>query len=284
MSRKKAKNVVKKIVAAEVRWVPFAFDDDLFAEPSQKGFFSWPFLRFNFHEHCPPGSENEFMDIDSFLDVTSKVQREVATIAVVATVAAEVVDARTSTDASPEFAKNLELTVHRGDDPLQNVPLIETHADVPEGQDPYPSMTAFNKSVGTSYRGELLSVGYEVAGVGGGASEILTLWKSPILINETGEGASEQTLHLFDETARDSGKEHCTPSKKTSISLGKPSTSSGRKLATKDKKGSLLFTALFASDFSIFYLCLCFVIFQNLKFFFDLTPLPSSQSTAGIHY
>jgi hypothetical protein len=66
MSRKKAKIVVKKIVAAEVRRAPSAFDDDLFVEPSQKGFFSWPFLRFNFHEHCPPGSENEFRDIGSF--------------------------------------------------------------------------------------------------------------------------------------------------------------------------------------------------------------------------
>jgi hypothetical protein len=246
MSRKKAKKGIKKIVAAEVRRVPSAFDDDLFAEPGQKGFFSWPFLRFNFHEHCPSGSENEFMDIDSFLDVASEVQKEVVTTTAATTVAAEVVGARPSTKASPEFAKNLELTIHRGDDSLQNIPLIETHEDVPEGQDPSPSIASFNKSFGTSYRGELLSVGYEVAGVGGGASEILTLWKSPILINETGEGASEQTLHLFGEIARDFGKEHCTPSKKTSVSLGKPSTSSGKKLATKDKKGSLLFTTLFA--------------------------------------
>jgi hypothetical protein len=38
MSHKKAKKAVKKIVAAEDRRVPSAFDDDLFAEPSQKGF------------------------------------------------------------------------------------------------------------------------------------------------------------------------------------------------------------------------------------------------------
>jgi hypothetical protein len=201
------------------------------------------------------------VDIVSFSDVASKVQKEVATVVAAATVAAEVVGARPSTDAYLEFAKNLELTIHRGDDPLQNIPLIETRVDVPEGQDPSPSMAAFNKSFGTSYRGELLSVGYEVAGVRGGASEILTLWKSHILINETGEGASEQTFHLFGETARDFGKGHCTPSKKTSISLGKPSTSSGRKLTTKDKKSSLLFTALFTSDFSIFYLWLGFTIF-----------------------
>jgi hypothetical protein len=64
--------------------------------------------------------------------------------------------------------------------------LIKTREDVPEGQDHSPSVAAFNKSFGTSYRGELLSVGYEVAGVKGGSSKILTLWKSPTLINETG--------------------------------------------------------------------------------------------------
>jgi hypothetical protein len=73
ISHKKAKKAVKKIVAAEVRRVPSAFDDDLFAEPSQQGFFSWPFLRFDFHEHFPPGSENEFVDTDSFSDVASEV-------------------------------------------------------------------------------------------------------------------------------------------------------------------------------------------------------------------
>jgi hypothetical protein len=138
------------------------------------------------------------MDFDSFSDVASEVQKEVV---VVATAAAEVVEARASTEASLEFAKNLELTIQRVGDPLQNIPLIETRADVPEGENPSPSMAVFNKSFGTSYCGELLSIGYEVAGVGGDASEILTLWKSPILINETGEGAWEQTLCLFIESA-----------------------------------------------------------------------------------
>jgi hypothetical protein len=114
-------------------------------------------------------------------------------------------------------------------------------------------VAAFNKSFGTSHRGELLSVGCEVANNKDGASEILTLWKSPTLINEIGEGGSEQTLHLFGESARDSGKRHCTPSKKISVFWDKPSASSGKKVATKglDKKGSLLFTVLFVSNFSI---------------------------------
>jgi hypothetical protein len=88
--------------------------------------------------------------------------------------------------------------------------LIEIHDDLLEGQDPSPSVVAFNKSFGTSCHGELLSVSYEVAGIGDGTSMILTLWKSPTLINETGEGASEQTTHLFRQNVRDSGKEPCT--------------------------------------------------------------------------
>jgi hypothetical protein len=287
MSRKKAKKAVKKIVSSEVRRVPSAFDDDLFVEPSQKGFFSWPSLRFNFHEHCPSGSENEFVDIDSFSDVAPEVQKGVVSAATAKTPAAAIdttvpQSVHPQDEASPEFTKELELTIHSGEDPVQDAPLLEIREDLPEGQAPSPSLAAFNKSFGTSYHGELLSVGYEVTGVGGGASEILTLRKSPILINEIGEGALEQMLHLFGETAQDSGKGHCTSSKRTPMTLGKPSTSSGKKLATKDKKGSFPFATLFASDFSTFYSWLCFAIFQNLRIFFVRTPRPSSQNTIEI--
>jgi tRNA uridine 5-carbamoylmethylation protein Kti12 len=48
MSRKKSKKAVKKIVATEVRRVPSVFDDDIFAEPNQKGFSFWPFLKIQF--------------------------------------------------------------------------------------------------------------------------------------------------------------------------------------------------------------------------------------------
>jgi hypothetical protein len=104
-----------------------------------------------------------------------------------------------------------------------------------------------------SYRGEMLSVGYEVTGVGGGAPKILTLWKLPMLTTETWEGASEQTLHLFGEAAQEFGKGHNSSLKKIPTSLGKSSTSLGKKLATKDKNGSFLFATYFASDFSNFY-------------------------------
>jgi hypothetical protein len=36
-------------------------------------------------------------------------------------------------EASPEFTKELEITVHRGENLVQNVPLVEMHEDLPEG-------------------------------------------------------------------------------------------------------------------------------------------------------
>jgi hypothetical protein len=165
LSRKKTKKAVKKIVIAKVGRVPSAFDDDMIIEPSHKGFFSrlWPDLRFVIRRHCTLGSENEFVDVETFSDDVAEVQKEVtAPVAAVAT--DEVADPQPSDPqdkASPEFVKELEMTVHQGENPVQNAPLVETREDLPEDQDPSPSMNAFNKSFGTSYQGELLSVCYE---------------------------------------------------------------------------------------------------------------------------
>jgi hypothetical protein len=117
-----------------------------------------------------------------------------------------------------------------------------------------------------------------VADVEGGVSKILTLWKSPILIDETGEGVSEHSTQLLEQTIRDSGKDLRTSTKRTSVSLGKPSASSGKKVTVKDlsKKGSLPFAVLFVLNFLVFHLWLCFVTFQNLKIFFDRTQHRSS--------
>jgi hypothetical protein len=243
LSRKKTKKAVKKVAAVEVRCIPTAFDD-LVDEPGTCFFFClWPGLIFNVRRHCTPSSENDFVDVETFSDDISEVQKEIVTAAAAAaTDAIEVAEARPSNEASFEFARELELTIHKGEDPVQDVPLIETREDLPEDQDPSPSVAAFNKSFGTSYRGELLSVGYEVAGIEDGASKILTLWKSPTLINETGEGASERTLHSLEQTVHDSGKEPCTSSKKTFVSMDKPSASSGKKVTIQNlsKNGSLL--------------------------------------------
>jgi hypothetical protein len=77
--------------------------------------------------------------------------------------------------------------------------LLETREDLPEGQDPSPSVAAFNKSFGTSHHGELLSVGCEVARNRGGTPRILTLWKSSALVDETGEGVQNNHFTRSDK-------------------------------------------------------------------------------------
>jgi hypothetical protein len=140
MSRKKLKKAVKKVSSSGVQWVPSAFDDDLFVgADSQKGSCFWPLLRFNIQDNCPLGSENEFVDIDSFSDAAPEVRKEaVLVIAAEAPVAAEAPAAaetlaaveapaaaeapttdvslptRSRDEASPELTKELELTVQRG--------------------------------------------------------------------------------------------------------------------------------------------------------------------------
>jgi hypothetical protein len=146
-------------------------------------------------------------------------------------------------EASPEFTRDLDLTIHKGEEPIQDVALLETREDLPEGHDPSPSVAAFNKSFSTSYHGELLSVSCEVARNKGGAPKILTLWKSSALIDETGEGSSEQSLHTLREAFCGSGKEPRSSLKKTSASLGKSSASLGKKVTIQNlsAKGSSLF-------------------------------------------
>jgi hypothetical protein len=84
------------------------------------------------------------------------------------------------------------MTVHKGEDPAPEVPFVKTRENLPEDQDPSPSMIAFNKSFGTSYRGELLSAGYEKIDARDGSSKLLTLWNSSKIMGETREGHSEQ--------------------------------------------------------------------------------------------
>jgi hypothetical protein len=130
--------------------------------------------------------------------------------------------------------------------------LVEVREALPEGRDPSPSVVAFNKSFGTWHRDELLSVGCEVARNKGGAPKILTLWKSSALIDEIGEGGSEQSLHSLGGAFRDSGKSL----KKTSTSLVKSSSGSGKKVALQNlsRQGSTLFTNSCASQLYNFLL------------------------------
>jgi hypothetical protein len=110
------------------------------------------------------------VDVDSFSDAAPEVQKETVPATVEKSVVAADVTAPAKSPAaaeapaaevpaadraSSEFAQDLELTVQRGDNPAEHVPLVEVREIVPEDQAPSPSLAAFNKSFGTSHRGKL---------------------------------------------------------------------------------------------------------------------------------
>jgi hypothetical protein len=217
LGKKKSKKPTKKIALSKVQRVPSSFDmiDDL----RPIGFSSclWRDLRFNVRSHCSPGSENEFVDVETFSDDVVEVQKEVTKSVVTTDVGGAGPHSSAPQDeASPEFTRELEMTVQNGENPVENFPLVETREDLSEGQDPSPSVASFNKSFGTSYRGELLSVGREMAIAGDGASELLLSWISSKFMDETGEEAPKQAPELLSKTIRDSGKQPVSSSKKTS--------------------------------------------------------------------
>jgi hypothetical protein len=251
------KKAVKKISSSGIRRVPSAFDDDVFVgADSQKGFCFWPL--FNFRDNCPSGSENEFVDIDSFSDAAPEVRKEAALVVAAETpVAAEVtapveapaaaeapvadvsLPTRSRDEASSEFTKELELTIQRGEDPTEHAPLVEVREVVPEDQAPSPSLAAFNKSFSTSHRGKLLSVGFETTGIGSKTSKFLTLWKSSTIVDETGGEGSEQP----EGAAQDSEKGPHPTSETTPSSRGKTSSGSAKQVTMQhfSKQGSFLF-------------------------------------------
>jgi hypothetical protein len=254
MSRKKLKKAAKKVSSSGVRRVPSAFDDDILTKAdSPKGVFLWPL--FNFRDICPAGSENEFVDIDSFSDVAPEVQQEASPAAAEKSAVAAEVAAHTESPAAAEtpaadvtaadqvssdFARDLERTIQRDGHSSENIPLVEVREVVPEDQAPSPSLAAFNKSFGTSHRGKLLRVGFETIGVGGKTSKFLTLWKSSTIVDETGEGASEQP----EEAAQGSEKRPLSISETTPSPQGKASSGSTKQVTMQhfSKQGSLILT------------------------------------------
>jgi hypothetical protein len=210
------------------------------------------------------------VDIDSFSDAAPEVRKEaVLVIAAEAPVAAGTLAAvevpaaaeapaadvslptRSRDEASPEFTKELELTVQREKDPVERAPLLEVREVVPEDQAPSPSLAAFNKSFGTSHHGELLSVGFKTTSIGSKTSKILTLRKLPVLVDETGGESSEQP----GGAARDSEKGPHSAPETTHSSQGKVSSSSTKKVTMQNfsKQGSFLFiTFSYFSDSRIF--------------------------------
>jgi hypothetical protein len=192
------------------------------------------------------------VDIDSFSDAAPEVRKDVvldvvAEAPVAAATAADVsLPVQSRDEASLEFTKDLELTIHRGEDPVQNAPLVEVREVILEGQAPSPSLAAFNERFCTSHRGKLLSVGFETTNIGSKTFKILTLWKSPMLVDETGGEGSEQTGGV----ARDSGKGPHSALRNTSSSQGKTSSGSTKKVTMQNlsKQGLFLFIAFCTSQ------------------------------------
>jgi hypothetical protein len=153
---------VKKVIAVVVQCVPSAFsDDEMTDEPRPIGFSSclWCDLRFVVRCGYTPGSKNEFVDVETFLDTVPEVRETHVDSVIAANTEACSSQAPASTNgASPEFTEDLERTVRKSGDPVENSPLVENRAEIPEGQDPSPLVTTYNESFGTSFRGELLSV------------------------------------------------------------------------------------------------------------------------------
>jgi hypothetical protein len=78
------------------------------------------------------------VDIGSFSDVAEEVQKEVVSTAATEAPAAAMdtvvpQSANPQEEASPEFTRDLDLTIHKGDEPIQDFALLETREDLPEG-------------------------------------------------------------------------------------------------------------------------------------------------------
>jgi hypothetical protein len=139
------------------------------------------------------------VDIDSSSNVVAEVAKEMET----SVAAVETADSRPVDRQDEVFTKELDMTVRKDEHPAPEVPVVETRENLPEDQDPSPSMIAFNKSFGTSYRGELLSIGYEQADARDGTPKLLTLWKSSKIMGEIREGPSKQESPPLLGTAED---------------------------------------------------------------------------------
>jgi hypothetical protein len=144
-------------------------------------------LRFGVRHAYTLGSENEFVDVETFSDIVLEAQGNLGDSTVPAEAEAGTSHALVANDeASPKFVEDLEQTVSRSGGMIQNPSLTETREDIPEEEDPTPSVAAYNETFGTSFRGELLSVGGQVAGANGGSPQFSVLWKSPKFVGATG--------------------------------------------------------------------------------------------------
>jgi hypothetical protein len=105
-------------------------------EPRPTGFSSclWCDLRFSVRRSYTLGSENEFVDVETFSDDVLEVQE--APTGPVAGADAEASPSQASAlkdGGSLEFNEDLEWTMRKSGDPVENLSLVETREEVPEG-------------------------------------------------------------------------------------------------------------------------------------------------------
>jgi hypothetical protein len=121
-------------------------------KPRQTGFSSclWCDLRFSFRRGYTPGSENEFVDVETFSDIVpfGKLQLIPWLLLTLRLALPKLLLLRMGLLQS--FTKDLERTVLKSGDPVENPSLVENREEIPEGQDPSPSVTAYNESFGMS--------------------------------------------------------------------------------------------------------------------------------------
>jgi hypothetical protein len=189
LSGKKSNKAIKKVVAAVVQRVPSTYSDgEMVDEPHQTSFFSCLCyeLRFGVRHGYTQNSENDFVVIETFSDIVPEARAVPVEPSTVASVDAGTSKAAIADEeASPKFTKDLERTISQSGILLEDPSLIETREAIPDEQEPTPSVTAYYESFGTSFRGELLSVGGQVASEDGGSPMFSLLWKSPKLMGET---------------------------------------------------------------------------------------------------
>jgi hypothetical protein len=123
-----------------------------------KGFSSclWCDLRFNVRRTYSPRSKNELVDVESFSDDVVEVEKAPADSVAAPDVGGAAPQPSSPKDrASPEFTEDLEKTVHRGDGPADDLPLVDTHKKFPTTKTPLlqlpPSMRALVRLSRESY-------------------------------------------------------------------------------------------------------------------------------------
>jgi hypothetical protein len=158
-------------------------------------------LRFGVCPVYTPSYENEFIDVETFSDIVPEVREtpvDSAVAAMLRLVLPKLLLLRMKLLQS--LPKIWSALCKKSCDIVENPSLIENREEIPDDQDPSPSVTAYNKSFGTSFRGELLSVRGEVVDTDDGVPKFSLLWTSPEFVGETRGDAPKKRLWLTGRT------------------------------------------------------------------------------------